>query len=1054
MSEPALIDQAARARFRDEWDRNFAVSANAGSGKTTAISERLAALALAPDGERLLARTAVVTFTRKAAAQIGQRARQVLTRRLAETGRTDATPLDHLERAFFGTIHSFCLKLAQNYGRDLGINLNPKVVAESDGDEDDALWEEFLESAPMRFQSLATAELRAFLRHVPLEQVFALARGLDTGVARAFLARPPGPMPGPSRAALDQIESLVPKQKRSLPAVQANQRHAREWLRRFHEEDGFLAFAKPQGTAGGIKELFDAFHAPVKAWLADAAAVLAGELAERFRAWRFERGVQTYADQIDAAMAVLGDRATLDRIRAEGWRIILDEAQDTDPQQFAVLVEIARAPGARLGTWPDGGGEGPRNGHFCMVGDGQQAIYGGRADIVNFTRHLAAFERRDGGELLHFSVTFRAPHAVIDRLNATLPAAFGPGRAHNLGLPPEPGAPAPLLQVAYEPLAAGPGNARGRVARLPLTPPADASTNVGPLLAEEVRQIAVWLKRHGPAGVGAEHWGDICIIAPRNDWLLVARKTLETADLKVALQMRKNRNGDNPAYAWICGLLAVMADPDNLFEWSGVLREVFAVGDALIAAELRRHGTLHWDEPEQHPEPLAGALAAVRPLVLRFNDDGWPLELFATTLAAAAGLAAKARAVDSSGAVAAELQRLLSQAAELGLQGLGPRDWLKGLLEQRESGRPAGKPSAEAINLLTAHSAKGLEWPVVIPIGLWREIGKAPNLGLRIVNDRVAGARVYFDGASLPADLRESRERERLRETVRLLYVVLTRPRQALVLPWGEAFAAKLKECSFAGLWGGDLMDVPAVTVPAVPDSEAEDEAPSLTEPLPAVESAPLAVLNDADPAGGRLTTRVLPHQLAEHVPDLSRASRHESGLDQPSPVRLSDEAIDYGLWWHETMEFLPWDATGAEIDAFLARRLAVAAAMGVQPRAEDDLRRLRAGDAWVELTSPRWTRQAELGVLAPLAAGASWMDGVIDLVLHDPVAGEVWVLDWKTNRRRVGESDEAVLARLLAEYAPQLRAYGESMADFFPAARIRCLIYATVVGRWIEVGV
>jgi len=123
---------------------------------------------------------------------------------------------------------------------------------------------------------------------------------------------------------------------------------------------------------------------------------------------------------------VLQDAATLERIRAEGWRIILDEAQDTDPQQFAVLVEITRPPGAPLGSWPSGGGEGPRAGHFCMVGDGQQSIYSSRADVRNFQRHLAAFEQGNGGEQLTFGVTFRAPHAVIALLNHTLPAAFGP----------------------------------------------------------------------------------------------------------------------------------------------------------------------------------------------------------------------------------------------------------------------------------------------------------------------------------------------------------------------------------------------------------------------------------------------------------------------------------------------------------------------------------------------------------------------------------------------------------------------------------------------------
>src|ERR1700722_18527448 len=98
----------------------------------------------------------------------------------------------------------------------------------------------------------------------------------------------------------------------------------------------------------------------------------------------------------------------LEAIRREGWRVILDEAQDTDPKQFAVLVEITRPPGAAYAAWP-GRGDGPRPGHFCMVGDLQQSIYGSRADIRNFQRHMAAFAEKNGGERLVFSVTFRTP---------------------------------------------------------------------------------------------------------------------------------------------------------------------------------------------------------------------------------------------------------------------------------------------------------------------------------------------------------------------------------------------------------------------------------------------------------------------------------------------------------------------------------------------------------------------------------------------------------------------------------------------------------------------
>lgn len=386
---PPLADQAARARFRDEWRSNFAVSANAGSGKTTAISERLAAMALAPEGAELLRRTAVVTFTKKAAAQIGQRARAVLLKKLVAAGARDLAPLDHLERAFFGTIHSFCLKLAQTYGQTLGINLNPAVVAE----DDEALWEEFLEQDTMAFAVLGERELRAFLRHVPLEEIFALARQLDAAMAATLRAgRPAGPPPAPAAAVLEQLLALKGK-GRGVANLALSQRRASRWAEAFARGAGFLPLYEPAGSAKDVVRLAEEWMAPLKRWLAAAAAALAGELAERYRAWRFERGVQTYGDQIDAAMAVLRDAPTLDRIRAEGWRIILDEAQDTDPQQFAVLAEVARPPGAPRGGWPGGGGAGPRPGHFCLVGDGQQAIYGGRADIGNFRRHLEAFAR-------------------------------------------------------------------------------------------------------------------------------------------------------------------------------------------------------------------------------------------------------------------------------------------------------------------------------------------------------------------------------------------------------------------------------------------------------------------------------------------------------------------------------------------------------------------------------------------------------------------------------------------------------------------------------------
>jgi len=1024
-----LSDQPARDRFRDEWERNFAVSANAGSGKTTAISERLAALALTEGGAQLLRKTAVVTFTKKAAAQIGQRARTVLMRRLAAAGRSDLAPLDHLERAFFGTIHSFCLLLAQRYGQALGLNLNPAVIEGADMEE--ALWEEFLEQDPMEFAALAPGQIEAFLRHAPLDSVFELARQLDRDTAeRLRQARITSVPPEPAGAVLAQILAAQTK-GRAVEALKQNQNQAEAWLRRFRAERGFLPIPKPQGAAAGIEELFADYFAPVKAWLADAGAALAGELALRYRAWRFDRGVQTYADQVEAALAVLHDEPTLERIRAEGWRIVLDEAQDTDPQQFAVLVEIARPAGAAIGTWPAGGGAGPRAGHFCLVGDGQQSIYSSRADVRNFQKHLAAFARGDGGEQLKFAVTFRAPQAVIGLLNTSLPAAFGPGREHNCGLPAAPGAPAPRLQVDYEALVAGPRNDRGVVAVLPVRPAAP-KTKVEARLAAEVRQIAAWLAEHGPAGVGARHWGEVCVLAPRNEWLVTARKELEAAGLKTALQMRKNRNGDNPAYAWVTGLLAAACAPENTFEWVGVLREIFMVSDAQIAAELGAEKRFDWDAPEGYGQPLRAALAVMKPFVERVEAEGEPLEQFVHDLVLAAGLVEKARLLDPSGALHAELERLMAHAAELGLEGAGPRAWLRELLAGLESGRPAGKPSDGAINLLTSYSAKGLEWPVVIPVGLWREIGKREQIGLRLVPDEVGGSRVFFDGASLPDAARESRERERRRELVRLLYVTLTRARRVLVLPLGEP----TDEGSFLDLWGAGLEGQTPLA-----DVRFEMPAASTGGRVAMARFAPSAAQSEVN-----FPRRLLPHQLA-NKPDAVRSARHEAGADEPSSSGREDP-IDYGVWWHETMEFMPWRGTEAQLIRHINEALASAQRKGFDRRAGREIALLQASDLWPELISSRWSIFAELSVVASLG-GKGWVDGVIDLVAQDNAAGELLVLDWKTNRIGADESADALLDRLLAEYRPQLEAYGACLTQFYPQQRIRLGVYASGAGRW-----
>jgi ATP-dependent exoDNAse (exonuclease V) beta subunit len=1040
----APSDQAARDRFTSDWTENFAVVANAGSGKTTAISERLAAMALAPGTDEMLKWTAVVTYTKKAAAQIGQRARSVLLRRIGESGKQGLEPLARLERVFFGTIHSFCLVLARRHGSTLGVHLKPRVI----GEGDDGPWEEFLEQDPMTFSSLGPSQIAAFLRHAALDEIFGLARSLDSETAARIRGHAVAPAPpAPDARVLEEILSAKPARKGTgAAALERNKEAAKEWLRRFAGEAGVLPIAKPEGEAAGIRELYRRFFAPLKQWLADSGGALAAELSLRYGAWRAERGYQTHADQVETALSVLRDPHLLERIREEGWRVILDEAQDTDAKQFSVLVEIVRPPGAAPETWL-AGGEAPRPGHFCMVGDAQQGIYSSRADIRNFQDHVTAFEHGNGGTKLTFDVTFRAPRRVVRLLNTTLPAAFGAGREHNLDLHGPDGAPGRLVQVPYEPLVAFGANPEGAAWILSYSAgPVPGSRKVSDQrLANEARKIAALLVLGGPAAVGAKSLGDICVLAPRRGWLQVVREQFEAAGLKTALQLRRNRNGDNPVYAWLSGLLAVVCDPDNTFEWVGVLREIFAVSDAAIAERLRREGGLGWEEPGDCAEPLRSAFAVMRSFIDRADSDGESLERFATELAQACDLAGKARLVDPDGGLEDELGRLLARAADLGISGAGPRAWLGELMECLEDLRAAGRPAPDAINLITSQSAKGLEWPVVIPVGLWRSLSWPDSGGLRVIPERGGQFRLVLDNDGVGAARRLAGDRELLRESVRLLYVTLTRAKGALVIPW--CAGSPQEDDSFGDLWGmdpGALDPLPEPARPSVPP-EAADASAGINGFSSAWSALPMA------PRAPALPARVLPHALARS-PDMARAARHESALDGAFPVGDGADPLDYGVWWHETLEFLPWNGSGDEVAAHGAASLERAAQLGFGQRAGEEWDRLLASEPWRLMRDPRWTRLAEVGVFAPLGPHR-WIDGVIDLVLRDESADELWIVDWKTNRRTAQEDDRALLLRLSADYEGQLSAYGSCASGFFGGANVALWVYSTVAGNWIRAG-
>lgn len=1038
-----LVDQAARDRFIGELHGNFAVNANAGSGKTTAIAHRLAGLALMPEAREALAKTVVVTFTRKAALEIRQRARSVLMEKLAESpGQSDGA-LEHLSTAFFGTIHSFCVLLARRFGQPLGADLDPEVIEDA---ADPELWEGFLETDTLTFASISPEDLDEFLRFRPLDSVFPLAQTLSSGVGQLLLEGPAvTARPQPDWVALESLlERKSSRKGKSQENLEASQRALADWGCAYRDGSEYLPIIKPFGTGNGVKDSYNRFFAPLKDWCARAAGRLAAELAARYRAYRRERRIQSYDDQVELATGLVGHPELLDRIRREGYRILLDEAQDTDPMQFNVLVEITRPPGSLPGAWP-GPGDPPEAGRFCLVGDAQQSIYGGRADIRNYLRHLDAFRNGSGGEVLDFSVTFRLPGRLIDFINQSVGPGFSVSVPHNQAV----GEDDNCLQVAYLPLSPRPDVVSGRVSRLIYTP--DGGRKVEDKLKVEIEALAGALLQAGPEGLGVADWSEVCLLAPRRDWLETARECLEDHGIPVSLQIRASRNGDRPAFAWIAGLLAVIVDPENGFEWVGILREIFGVSDALLADQLDGDAP-EFGMPEELPDEMREPVEVLRPFILKVDESGIEPVRFLDELMQACRLRERLSLTQSGSTSGDDVEAIRLMAESLSSTGGGVRELYAQLIRAIDEETPSGQAGGGCLNLLTCHSSKGLEWPVVIPIGLWRPLKRRSEGGFSLVKEGAAH-RVFFDRSRMSDETVESHDRERIRENMRLLYVTLTRAERHLVLPLPDGQAGE--RGSFLDTWAAgdekrlvsDLKGLPSLEAGGWPEVQVGNEA---TVSAPSIEMPPTEELARAREVSASAPRRQLPHELAKS-PDRIRSVLHEAGADEGVGAAGSGDPIDYGLWWHETMEFLPWGGEDRAVERHLESRLQAIAEAPFAERARLEIETLRQGDLWSLLRTPGLAIHTEVGVFAPGPSG-NWIDGVLDLLVLPAGGLDDRVIDWKTNRRRSGETDQVLLERLASIYREQLAAYSRSIAAGLSRGTPRGFIYSTAAGAAIEV--
>jgi len=1053
---PPLADQADRNRFTQELDHNFSVTAPAGVGKTTSLVSRVVALAETEHTrkEPALKRLAVVTYTRKAADEMRRRSDQALRER-------NAGPdiLANFHQAYFGTIHSFCLELLRQYGPLAGIA--PQV--EQVGDEE-TLWWEFLRARDHLLDALPEDARDSFARYGSINHVHELVTSFGPK-----LPNPPPPGPPPS-VNLDAVLDF-PAKGRSEKTIGEAHKLAKQWQAANAQD---APCPPPRYDKGGkpFQALWNQAWGPLKEWLGEAYLYLAAAIAREFRAFRLERGQINYNDMIALAVDLLEHPAVGPVIRDEKRIIILDEAQDTDRLQFALLLNIAGA------DWdpsqPLADAQGPLPGRYCQVGDPQQAIYGNRADLATYREVHETLVEQGSVDALQFTVTMRCDEAIVQAVNQFYPNILR--RPHDQG-----------QQAAFVPLIARPNAGPGRVERLVLTDTdctLPEKPNADQCAEAEARSLAVWLRETGHEGLGEGDWSEVSILAPRNKWLEILANELDRVGLPVQLHSRGESRADDPVWAWTSALVRIMAHPEDAFEVAGVLREVFALSDDAIARwVITRRGD---SNTSAHPlsltsfnhtdHPVAQTLSMLHQLRKEAASLALSDAFRLITGRIELGSRLKSLPEQNSAAVDAQLKRLMANALASEEQGRNLESWSQ-QLTMMLAGDPEGDDAKPGhIQLLSCHKAKGLQWCVVIAPFIHRSVKSRESSFPRYYP--ATGATPDAVTVDKPNDqhFSQSKKERDAEEMARLAYVSWTRAQRRLLLVDSEAFQSSGRKAgSWLDHWRVDQNGANAqawVNLPVFepltsckpPMSPSRDFSDSYSTPTLFTH---IKLVGDSERTNTEtLTKRILPSSLSDHSASPQPASashardeqdwRAEPGYPETSAGLNALGGADYGNWWHHSMETGPWSHPLETWSVHLQEMLKHCPIPDRGKEEEDQLLQT-TGFQWLNQENIRVRAEVPLlwpeGAIArespeldlpPSSPPAFVYDGFIDLLAHDETRDTWRIVDWKTDRIFNDAKTE-----LLDAYGPQLTAYVRALRVMFNRP-VKGYLYSTRAAEWI----
>ncbi|MBV1866428.1 MAG: double-strand break repair helicase AddA [Marinosulfonomonas sp.] len=740
-----------------------------------------------------------------------------------------------------------------------------------------------------------------------------------------------------------------------------------------------------------------------------------------------QRGWLDFDDLISRAGALLTDPAVAQWVlfRLDGGidHILVDEAQDTSPQQWKIIElltqEFSAGQGARDNT----------SRTVFVVGDTKQSIYSFQGadprEFENMRQHFTN-SLSSVGQTLHEQAlqhSFRSSSAILELVDATFAdtsgAYFGSAihQAYFSGMAGR----VDLWPVVEKPDAP---EEKNWYDSSDLRTPIDHRVILARAIAEQMKHLVETESIQGEDGHFRQvRYGDFLILVQRrSDLFTEIIRACKVLDLPIAGADRLKIGGEL-AVKDLTALMSFLVTPDDDLSLAAALRSpLFGLTEAqLYDLAHSRHEPRLWPALVRRKNDFAEIHETLSSLRNQAEFLS-PFELLERILTRFDG---RRKLLARLGHEAEEgIDAILGQA--LGYERsetpslTGFLTWLE--IEEVEVKRQADS-AGNRIRVMTTHGAKGLESPIVILPDTADTKARPPD---EIVLPKDAPA-VWIPSkdfrTSAVRDILAQAQQKQIEERERLLYVALTRAEKWLIVCACGTIGAKGNSWYNRVSEGMSAVEAVAFDHPTGTGFRLEhgDWTPAGPDKKPSF-SAPTILPNWA------VTAATIPARLSQTI------SPSTLGGAKVLPADYSDgdeeAAMRRGSMLHLLLEHLPnsprseWAALAK---ALIGTETPDILAEATQVLSNPDLAAVFAPDALAEVDI-----SANLPTL-----GDQRMRGIIDRLVILP--DRVLIVDFKSNQL-VPDTPQLVPAGLLA----QMGAYLEAIEQIYPSHQIDTAILWT----------